>query len=68
MEKKKIVLNEDTNIVKLIREGLRANGGYCPCAVEKSDDTKCMCKEFREQSEGYCHCGLYNKITVEEVE
>ena len=66
MEKKKIVLNEDTNIVKLIREGLRANGGYCPCAVEKSDDTKCMCKEFREQIddpnfEGFCHCRLYYK-------
>lgn len=25
------------------------------------DDTKCMCKEFREQESGWCHCGLYYK-------
>ena len=65
--KTKIILNEDTNIVQMIRDGLRANGGYCPCAVEKSADTKCMCKEFREQEDGYCHCGLYCKIKVEDT-
>ena len=41
-------------------------GGYCPCVVEKNENTKCMCKEFREQIqdpdfEGYCHCMLYYK-------
>ena len=35
-------------------------------AWEISDDTKCMCKQFREQIadpdfEGYCHCMLYYK-------
>lgn len=41
------------------------NDGYCPCAVTKTDDTKCMCKEFRERmSDGPCHCGLYNKTWV----
>ena len=38
------------------------NGGYCPCRLQKTPDTKCMCKEFREQEEGECHCGLYVKI------
>ena len=62
----KIRFNEDKNIVDMIREGLRKKDGYCPCRVEKTEDTKCMCKEFREQIadpdfEGYCHCLLYYK-------
>ena len=39
-----------------------ANGGYCPCAIEKNEDTKCICKEFREQESGLCHCGRYMKV------
>ena len=43
-----------------------ANDGYCPCAIERTPDTKCMCKEFREQeSEGPCHCGRYMKVVDE---
>jgi ferredoxin-thioredoxin reductase catalytic subunit len=61
-----IKLNEDKEIVEKIKEGLKQKGGYCPCRLEKNDDTKCMCKEFREQIkdpnfEGYCHCMLYYK-------
>ena len=45
------------------RVAVEANGGYCPCMVEKNEDTKCMCKEFREQTElGKCHCGRFEKI------
>lgn len=62
----KIRLNENEEIVKTIREGLEKKGGYCPCRMEKTEDTKCMCREFREQIadpnfEGYCHCMLYYK-------
>lgn len=62
----KIRLNEDKALVAAVKEGLRQKGGYCPCRMEKSDDNKCMCKEFREQIadpafEGYCHCMLYYK-------
>ena len=61
-----IRLNEDKEIVKTIKEGLKRTGGYCPCKIEKSEDTKCMCKEFKDQIkdpnfEGYCHCLLYYK-------
>ena len=39
------------------------NDGYCPCAVFKTPDTKCMCKDFREQPhEGLCHCGRFEKV------
>ena len=64
--KPKITLNEDKEIVNMIKEGLKARGGYCPCRFEKIEDNKCICKEFREQIadpdfEGYCHCMLYYK-------
>jgi len=63
----KIVENEDKEVVRIIKEGLKQTGGYCPCRREKTADTKCMCKEFREQIkdsnyEGYCHCMLYYKF------
>ena len=62
----KITVNQDEAVVKTVREGLKRTGGYCPCRLEQTEDTKCMCKEFREQIadpnfEGYCHCKLYYK-------
>ena len=62
----KIRLNENEAVVKTVKEGLAARGGYCPCRVQMTEDTKCICKEFREQMadpdfEGYCHCMLYYK-------
>ena len=56
-----IKLNKNNELVKDIKEKLIKNQGYCPCAIEKNADTKCMCKDFREQKEGYCHCMLYYK-------
>ncbi len=51
--------------VKKIRDALAINGGYCPCRLEKNEDTRCMCKEFVEQDyEGVCHCGLYRKTLL----
>ena len=64
--KPKIRLNEDKEVVARIKEGLKAKGGYCPCRLERSEENKCICREFREQIkdpdfEGYCHCLLYYK-------
>ena len=56
-----IRLSDDKELVEEIRQKLKENNGFCPCRIEKTDDTKCMCKEFREQEEGECHCGLYIK-------
>jgi hypothetical protein len=42
-----------------------ANDGYCPCAVHRTEDTKCICREFIEQTElGPCHCGRYEKVEL----
>ena len=65
-KKPKITLNEDKETVRLIKEGLKAKGGYCPCRTERTEEYKCICQEFREQIadpdfEGFCHCMLYYK-------
>ena len=62
----KIKENPDKEVVKMVREGLKAKDGYCPCRLGKDEDNKCMCKEFREQIkdpsfEGFCDCMLYYK-------
>lgn len=54
--------NPDKDYVKEVRRQLKENSGYCPCQLDKTKDTKCMCKEFREMDEsGMCRCGLYIK-------
>lgn len=59
----KTKINPDEDWVRKFRKELKANGGYCPCRLEKNNDTKCMCKDFREQETvGFCHCGLYQKV------
>lgn len=62
----KVRLNENQEIVANIKKGLERTGGYCPCRLERTDENKCMCQEFRDQIadpeyEGYCHCLLYYK-------
>lgn len=61
-----IRLNEDAALVAKIKEGLKMKGGYCPCRLQRTEENKCICKEFRDQIadpnfEGYCHCLLYYK-------
>lgn len=53
--------NPDKEYANEVRKQIKENGGFCPCKLERTPDTKCMCKEFREQEEGICHCGLYIK-------
>ena len=48
-----------------ISKAVKDNSGFCPCLVDTSEDTKCICKEFREQeTEGLCHCGRYLKTKI----
>ena len=65
----KIIKNPDEEIVSEIRAKLKETDGNCPCVLPSawSADTKCPCKNFREQVvEGECHCGLYMKVEVSE--
>lgn len=62
----KVKVVDDKARVEEIRKALEDNDGYCPCRLVKNIDTKCMCKEFREQMAagllGECHCGLYEVV------
>ena len=55
------IVEIDPSVKKLVDK----NDGYCPCMIWKSDETKCMCQMFREQSIGKCLCGRYEKVVVE---
>ena len=62
----KVTLNPDAEVVKTVKEGLERTGGYCPCRLQRTPETKCMCQEFRDQIkdpkfEGFCHFLLYHK-------
>ena len=64
--KMKIIRNPDAEYAREIQKMLKANNGYCPCALIKNQDTKCMCKDFRDMKEGTCQCGLYMKVGDDE--
>ena len=61
-----VMLNPDEEVVRIVKEGLKRTGGYCPCRRERTEENKCICAEFRQQMadenfEGFCHCMLYYK-------
>lgn len=59
----RIKVSDNKEVVEEVRKKLKENSGYCPCKLFKNEDTKCICKEFRDQTElGECHCGLYVKV------
>lgn len=61
----KVIINPDEEYAREVRAAIKKNGGYCCCKLVKNKDTKCMCKDFREQEEiGLCHCGLYYKEEI----
>lgn len=66
----KIIQNPDDEYVAEMHKSLKENSNYCPCAILRNKDTKCMCKDFRDQvarnEPGFCHCGLY--CAVEEAD
>lgn len=67
-----IRLSDDKELVaeinKKIKENIKNFGkAFCPCVLpteyesDNSDDYICICKEFREQEKGECHCGKFIK-------
>ena len=49
----RINVNPDRDIAEAVQQGLKRNNGYCPCVLEKTPDTKCMCKDFRDKELSY---------------
>ena len=64
---KKFRINiEEPELISEIKEQIKNNGGYCPCKILHNEETKCMCKEFKEilnskdeSVDNTCACGLY---------
>lgn len=61
-----IRFTKDEDVKEVVLRALKNNEGYCPCKIDRIPENKCMCKEFREQLEGECHCGLYVKERKED--
>lgn len=60
-----VEFNPDMKKVKEVKELIKKNKGYCLNCTIKERDTKCMCKQFRNQQfEGLCKCGLYYKKKI----
>lgn len=62
----KFQINHDRDLAREAIRQIKLNDGYCPCALEKNEDTKCMCKDFKDKlAQGYkgeCNCGLYETV------
>ena len=70
VEFKKLKIIKASNY-KEVTKHVKKNNQQCPCVLPelRNEDTKCVCKEFREQNhEGECHCGRYEKIWIEKGE
>ena len=65
----KIIKNPDIEIYNEVTQAVKNNEGYCPCMTIRTPDTKCPCKNFREQKfENECHCGRYIMIGTDDTE
>lgn len=59
------VNDKEPKVVQKIKLALRERTlmygkPYCPCSLQRTEDTVCPCKEFREDKNMQrCHCGLY---------
>ena len=61
----KIIKNPDENKYNEVTEAVKKADGYCPCMLQRTPETKCICKEFKDQTEtGECHCGRFLKVEV----
>ena len=61
-----VIQNPDQKKYEEVTETVKANDGYCPCLIQRTPDTKCMCKEFRDfyesGKEGSCRCGRFISV------
>lgn len=53
-----------------IKNAVEKNDGYCPCIVQHTPESKCMCQSFKDQVKrgelGKCLCGMYEIIDADE--
>jgi hypothetical protein len=49
-------ITDNNKVVNHMRECLLKDE-HCPCQIQKTDDTLCICKQFKDT--GICKCGLW---------
>ena len=59
MKPKEYAKQKCYNINEKVLEAVENNDGYCPCRLDKTEDTVCPCRLERE--DGDCCCNLFNK-------
>lgn len=60
-----IVKNPDDKFRAELIQRIKLNSGYCPSKFERTPDTKCHCKDFKENDN--CICGLFIKVPCIDV-
>jgi ferredoxin-thioredoxin reductase catalytic subunit len=60
-----VIKNPDKELRADILRKIQKNNGYCPSRFERTPETKCHCKNFRERGE--CICGLFLKFYCMDV-
>lgn len=70
MNKYKIVLSDDLELVAEVNRQLQETRGYCPCALYRSPEYRCICESFRNSlakgEETECACGKYKIIKIDD--
>lgn len=63
----KIIPNPDKAKYDEMTQAVKDCDGYCPCELERTPETRCMCANFRHQATpGLCHCQRFTKIEVDD--
>lgn len=61
----KIIQNPDKEYFEKISQAVKDNNLFCPCCIEQTSDTLCICKDFKFQQEvGFCLCKRYLKVPM----
>ena len=46
----KIIKNPDENKYNEVTEAVKNADGYCPCMLQRTPETKCVCKHYKDKS------------------
>ena len=60
----KIIPNPNREEYDEITQAVKDNDYFCPCLLYRNEDTKCMCKAFKDMDNGVCICKLFIKKTT----
>ena len=52
-----MIINPNINHVHKITEAINKNKGYCPCVIDRNEDTICPCVDMMKNNN--CHCKLF---------